>query len=529
LVRIEHAADGAPRTSKHVTKRLSAVNRQDPTERQEEVTAFGRAYETEFPRVYSYVRYRVRNTETAEDLTSQVFLKSLDRFSTYEAAKGEIRTWLLGIARNVVRDYFRTLRRWKWVPIAYFQDQASGEPTPEQHTMTGQQRERVLAALAQLSERERDVLGLKFAGGLTNRTIAQLTGLGESHVGVIVYRAIGKLRSVLSDERSGMREKQGAMLFECELARVLPHTVRAEQPSQELAGRLRVAERLIALDLVQESRIRGSLRTKLLETLEERRSGRAVPYAPAQPWSPLTARPGLAIAIGAAAVLALFVGLAPHTAAAVVQPIVRVLESFWVGEHTEVSRYAPQSAADVAAILSRARQQLEDGQRWHLSTPYGGFGGRVPRGEKAIIQRVSSLQLLRSLTPMRLELPTVHRGGSAPFEYAYVAPGGPVFMFFGLGRNELLLSELPVGDDHSAGVGRAVTSANGGTESPPLSVEELWISGQKLVWDPAPGDRDGSALRWEADGISYSLAGSSLTRDEAEGIYRSLRTLDPLR
>jgi RNA polymerase sigma factor (sigma-70 family) len=54
---------------------------------------------------------------------------------------------------------------------------------------------RLLVALRTLSERERDVLGLKFAGGLTNRAIAQLTGLREGHVGVIVYRAVGKLRA----------------------------------------------------------------------------------------------------------------------------------------------------------------------------------------------------------------------------------------------------------------------------------------------------------------------------------------------
>ena len=52
----------------------------------------------------------------------------------------------------------------------------------------------MLTAIAGLSERERDVMGLKFGAQLTNRRIAALTGLSESNVGVIVYRAAGRIR-----------------------------------------------------------------------------------------------------------------------------------------------------------------------------------------------------------------------------------------------------------------------------------------------------------------------------------------------
>jgi RNA polymerase sigma-70 factor (ECF subfamily) len=55
-------------------------------------------------------------------------------------------------------------------------------------------------ALAGLPERERDILGLKFAVGYTNRAIAELTGLTESNIGVIVHRAIGELRLQLRAE-----------------------------------------------------------------------------------------------------------------------------------------------------------------------------------------------------------------------------------------------------------------------------------------------------------------------------------------
>lgn len=163
-------------------------------------TAFERAYESEFPHVYGYIRYRVGNGDIADDLTSQAFLKALDRLSTFDPAKAELGAWILGIARNVVRDHLRAQRRWGWLPFDWQRERASPEPTPEQRAIQSEQHQRLLGALGGLSGRERDVLGLKFAGGLTNRAIARLTGLRESNVGVIVYRAVGKLRARLGGE-----------------------------------------------------------------------------------------------------------------------------------------------------------------------------------------------------------------------------------------------------------------------------------------------------------------------------------------
>ena len=68
--------------------------------------------------------------------------------------------------------------------------------TPKQHRQTGRApgRNNVRDCL---DGRARQVLALKFAGALTNRQIAVIHGLTESNVGVILYRALLKLRSLL--------------------------------------------------------------------------------------------------------------------------------------------------------------------------------------------------------------------------------------------------------------------------------------------------------------------------------------------
>jgi len=164
--------------------------------------AFERAYESEFPHVYGYIRYRVCDRDTADDLTSQTLLRALDRLSTFDPGRAPLPAWILGIARNVVRDHLRARRRWGWLPLEWLRERAAPQPTPEQAVMDGERHQQLLSALALLSDRERDVLGLKFGAGLTNRAIASVTGLGESHVGVIVYRAVGKLRARLGGEEA---------------------------------------------------------------------------------------------------------------------------------------------------------------------------------------------------------------------------------------------------------------------------------------------------------------------------------------
>jgi RNA polymerase sigma factor (sigma-70 family) len=72
-------------------------------------------------------------------------------------------------------------------------------PGPEERLQQSESRRRLLAALRTLPERDRDVLALKFAGHQTHVAIAELVGLSESHVSVVVYRAVRKLREQLGE------------------------------------------------------------------------------------------------------------------------------------------------------------------------------------------------------------------------------------------------------------------------------------------------------------------------------------------
>jgi len=160
-----------------------------------EPAAFAAIYDHYYPRIYAYVRYRVRDAGLAEDITAQIFERVLANLAKYEAEQAPFAVWLFTIARNRVSDHHRAQQRRRWLPLDLVRGRASADPAPEEIVVRDETREALLAAITRLTERERDILALKFGAELTNRRIAGLTGLSESNVGVILYRAVRRLRA----------------------------------------------------------------------------------------------------------------------------------------------------------------------------------------------------------------------------------------------------------------------------------------------------------------------------------------------
>lgn len=173
-----------------------------------EPEAFAAIYDHYFPRVYNYVRYRVQNPETADDITAQVFERALTGIDRYRPKRGPLAAWIFGIAHHVVSDHLRAQKRRRWLSLDLVSDRASTAPQPEQIAVRNEMREELLEAIARLSDRERDLIALKFGAKLTNRYIAELTGLSESNVGVILYRAVRRLRTRLSEPEPWSEKEQ---------------------------------------------------------------------------------------------------------------------------------------------------------------------------------------------------------------------------------------------------------------------------------------------------------------------------------
>jgi RNA polymerase sigma-70 factor (ECF subfamily) len=98
---------------------------------------------------------------------------------------------VFGIARNAALDELRKLKR-----RAHLESEPVDvwSPGPDEQAEQAFRRDEVRAALASLDPRDRDLVALKFAGGLSNGEIARVLGISETNVGSRLYRAVEKLR-----------------------------------------------------------------------------------------------------------------------------------------------------------------------------------------------------------------------------------------------------------------------------------------------------------------------------------------------
>jgi RNA polymerase sigma-70 factor, ECF subfamily len=147
-------------------------------------------------RVYAYVAYRLSDGPDAEDVTSEVFERALRYRQSYDPARGDAISWLLGIARRCVDDA-RQAR--SIAPATDTHDHASSED------LEGEALRRlgVAAALDRLDERARDLVALRYGADLTARQIGEMLGLTTNAVEVALHRTLVRLRSELETPREG--------------------------------------------------------------------------------------------------------------------------------------------------------------------------------------------------------------------------------------------------------------------------------------------------------------------------------------
>jgi RNA polymerase sigma-70 factor, ECF subfamily len=156
-----------------------------------ETETFAQLYERCFTRVYGYVASLLRDRSAAEDVTAQAFERAYRKRSTYRSGRGTVEAWLFGIARNAALDELRKRKRRATLEV---DPEDTSSPTPEDQAELAVRREAVRAALASLDGQERDLIALKFAGGLSNAEIARVLGMSESNAGTRLHRTITKLR-----------------------------------------------------------------------------------------------------------------------------------------------------------------------------------------------------------------------------------------------------------------------------------------------------------------------------------------------
>jgi len=162
--------------------------------------SFDYLFDRHYHDVFKYLRFQGLEADEANDLASSVFLRALEKLSTFDSSRAGFKTWLFTLVRNKLYNHWRNRSGRGSLPLEVADCQSSHAPMPEEEAVRREDRDDLLKALKLLEDRDREIIALKFSARLTNRQIAELTGLTESNVGVILYRALKKLKTELTTE-----------------------------------------------------------------------------------------------------------------------------------------------------------------------------------------------------------------------------------------------------------------------------------------------------------------------------------------
>ena len=148
--------------------------------------------------ITNFIGASVRSQTDVADLSQETFLRAYAHLGTFNPSLGRFSTWIYHIARNVVRTFLgKSLRRPQTQELGEEQTlenalpDTSREADPTGGVLRAEAEAEVRAALAELPERTRTVLALRYYDNMEYQAIAETMGLSLGNVKTLIHR--GKL------------------------------------------------------------------------------------------------------------------------------------------------------------------------------------------------------------------------------------------------------------------------------------------------------------------------------------------------
>lgn len=164
--------------------------------------------------IANFIGATVRNSSETADLSQETFLRAYAHLATFNPQLGKFSTWIYQIARNVIRTYLaKSLRapQLQELPADQTLEAALPDLSPQADPAGGVLREEaereLRAALAELPERTRAVLALRYFDNMEYQTIASTLGLSLGNVKTLIHR--GKIALTKKMRERELRAVEG--------------------------------------------------------------------------------------------------------------------------------------------------------------------------------------------------------------------------------------------------------------------------------------------------------------------------------
>lgn len=163
---------------------------------------FGELYDEYFDRVNRYLRCRANNVWDADDLTTTVFLKALEKFHQYDR-RNPFASWIFRIAHNTFIDYLRKKKEYPLEPTSWVFEESDETWQPERQVLDKEQIEFLHEKLSRLTGDQRDVLTLRYFADLKISQVAEVLGKSESAIKMIAFRGMKQLQQLVKGCEQG--------------------------------------------------------------------------------------------------------------------------------------------------------------------------------------------------------------------------------------------------------------------------------------------------------------------------------------
>ena len=164
--------------------------------RQGDHEAFAQLYESHFAKIFRYVVIKIGNQAEAEDMTQQVFVRAYESIGSYQWQGVPFTAWLFRIAHNQMVDYVR--KQSKKPTVSLDESLPIMDDSDLEHEVEIKiEMEKVVLATKQLTKAQREVISLRFAGGLSITEAAKTMRKSEGAIKALQHSAILALRKTL--------------------------------------------------------------------------------------------------------------------------------------------------------------------------------------------------------------------------------------------------------------------------------------------------------------------------------------------
>lgn len=155
-------------------------------------------YQRYFDPVYQFCRLRVADQQTAQDLTSEVFVRFIKALKHETAPQVSLRGWIFRVARNLIYDHYgrepelpvETLDRWM---------RPDSDTNPEVEALRSLSVARARRAIAMLAPAQQEVLLLRFDQQLSLQETADIMDKQVNAIKALQFRAVNTLRQILHE------------------------------------------------------------------------------------------------------------------------------------------------------------------------------------------------------------------------------------------------------------------------------------------------------------------------------------------